>query len=341
MFPTTMDFKSLSDRYQQFIKINNSDFSYEKRIDSKSQVSCLYDIIVAIPTAKKCILWFTFVGQNYICVLFDHNPRNKQSSIVNIVNIESSDYEVYFGTVLYGSLYEHRVNGSILGTYFMFEDTPMFKGQSTKGLWYREKLVLFRELVQTITNTYVPLMLPVMWNRSSKPNKFDMAPVKEIFYKIHHCQYRSLGSSVSPVIVPCGKLIDKHMNGELFITKTSPLDQLQNRMMSKPYYQDMNQTHSMNIFSVTADLQNDVYHLVKDGVRYVAFIPDLKTSKMMNNLFRKLKENECIDKIEESDDEEEFQDTRMDRFVDLEKHLTMECIWNTKFNQWTPLRVIE
>jgi superfamily II DNA/RNA helicase len=38
----------------------------------------------------------------------------------------------------------------------------------------------------------------------------------------------------------------------------------------------------------------------------VAFIPDYSTSVMMNKLFRNIKENQNLDALEESDDEEEF-----------------------------------
>jgi hypothetical protein len=90
------------------------------------------------------------------------------------------------------------------------------------------------------------------------------------------------------------------------------------------------------IFFVKADLQNDVYHLYDENDTYVdvAYIPDYKTSVMMNRLFRKIKENDNLDALEESDDEEEFEDQREDKFVDLEKKIKMECTWHPKFKHW-------
>mgnify|MGYP003328747202 CR=1 FL=1 len=48
----------------------------------------------------------------------------------------------------------------------------------------------------------------------------------------------------------------------------------------------------------------------------IMFIPDYKTSVMMNNIFRKIKENKNLDYIEESDDEDDFQNIDIDKYVD-------------------------
>jgi hypothetical protein len=62
---------------------------------------------------------------------------------------------------------------------------------------------------------------------------------------------------------------------------------------------------------------------------------------MMNKLFRNIKENANLDAIEESDDEEDFQDLRLHKYVDLEKSVSIECFFNAKFKRWTPVRVAQ
>ena len=59
----------------------------------------------------------------------------------------------------------------------------------------------------------------------------------------------------------------------------------------------------------------------------------------MNGLFRNIRENRNLDYIEESDDEEDFEDTRLDKYVDSEKTLVMECVFHKKFKKWVPVRV--
>jgi hypothetical protein len=61
----------------------------------------------------------------------------------------------------------------------------------------------------------------------------------------------------------------------------------------------------------------------------------------MNGLFRNIKENRNLDYIEESDDDEDFQDMRVDKYVDLTKILYVECVFNKKFRRWTPMRLLD
>ena len=108
------------------------------------------------------------------------------------------------------------------------------------------------------------------------------------------------------------------------------------------------------LFYIKPDLQNDIYYLY-DTKSYtlaslatssiisknIAHIPDYKTSVLMNKLFRNIKENRNLDALEESDDEEEFENIQIDKFVDLNKVLKMRCNFNYKFQAWVPLQVVE
>ena len=60
----------------------------------------------------------------------------------------------------------------------------------------------------------------------------------------------------------------------------------------------------------------------------------------MNGLFRNIKENANLDYIEESDDEADFENIKEDRFVDLQKVVYIECVFNHKFKRWTPMRIM-
>jgi hypothetical protein len=98
---------------------------------------------------------------------------------------------------------------------------------------------------------------------------------------------------------------------------------------------------------VKPEIQSDIYglyvynHDSKKCDYYVetACIPDYKTSVMMNKLFRKIKENENLDALEESDDEEEFENQDIDKYVHLDKEYNMICEYNYKHKKWTPLRL--
>ena len=59
----------------------------------------------------------------------------------------------------------------------------------------------------------------------------------------------------------------------------------------------------------------------------------------MNKLFRNIKENKNLDLLEESDDDEEFENINKDKFVDLEKSCIIECEYNIKFKKWMPRKL--
>jgi hypothetical protein len=58
---------------------------------------------------------------------------------------------------------------------------------------------------------------------------------------------------------------------------------------------------------------------------------------MLNKIFRNIRENNNLDYIEESDDEEDFQNTDIDKYVNLEKTVLIECKFHRKFKKWYPI----
>ena len=93
-------------------------------------------------------------------------------------------------------------------------------------------------------------------------------------------------------------------------------------------------------------IQNDIYQLfgyangeiVSAGY---AGIPTYEKSIMLNKLFRNIKENENLDRLEESDSDEEFEDINDDKFVDLNKQYTMECTFDYNCKKWVPNKVLK
>jgi hypothetical protein len=126
---------------------------------------------------------------------------------------------------------------------------------------------------------------------------------------------------------------------------------------NKPQYR------KKTVFEVMADYQYDVYNLYAFNNRStpflphppsispsvpqkhifvdIAYVPDYGTSKTLNKIFRNIKENDNLDYIEESDDEDEFENTKPDRFVDLSKRVNMECYFHQRFKRWVPVRVVD
>ena len=58
----------------------------------------------------------------------------------------------------------------------------------------------------------------------------------------------------------------------------------------------------------------------------------------MNRLFRRIRENECLDYIEESEDEDDFENINEDKFVDINKKINIECVYSYKYKLWIPIK---
>jgi hypothetical protein len=155
----------------------------------------------------------------------------------------------------------------------------------------------------------------------------------------HHIQYRCLKKTAPYLnVFPTKK-------GFAAITPTviQPIFMLpwRHANFSKPQYKQL------TVFKVMADIQFDIYRLFiyganKTTIYYnVACIPNYKTSVMMNRIFRKIKENENLDAIEESEDEEDFENVDPEKYVDLKQSVFMECRFHLKFKKWVPVRIVD
>jgi hypothetical protein len=229
------------------------------------------------------------------------------------------------------------------------------------------------------TITSILFSLPVMWKYDRRIiEKHDVLPmdIHSIAYTVKHIQYMCstrvvplLNVSIhkrpiwDPTLISTGNGChdndndnedddddadtEKHpSSGGLWKTLSkkyvAPLVPIQNLALNRPIYRET--TH----FWVKPDLAHDVYYLyakrshphIGEHIMYgYAFVPDMKTSLYMNAIFRHIKENRNLDYIEESDDEDEFENVQEDRFVQLNKMVLMECNFDWKFKKWVPIRI--
>ena len=133
---------------------------------------------------------------------------------------------------------------------------------------------------------------------------------------------------------------------ENYATYTSKYDEKPAAYI-EPIKQKATSNEIYKTFFIKPDLQNDIYYLYQNSTTNfdvismeIAHIPDYKTSVLMNKLFRNIKENSNLDSLEESDEEDEFENIQIDKFVDLNKIIKMRCIFNYKFKKWVPVSVI-
>lgn len=334
---------SNSECIQLMERFPNIELSYE--IVPHKKVQMKYNICLAIPVGRKCYAWFTFYKNRDVCFIMDIN-RDKKVSNISIVNINFNPKNA-LGTVLYGSVLE---NTNTHYSVFIIEDILVYNGIPMRDLFFSDKLGFIERFVlndvQNNSNDAYIFACATIWGMESNV-PYDCVYtiphhiVNDILYPIHHIQYRCLNE-----IAPYLNVFNKRINNSIIPSQT--MISHMNPLSSRPIKPDYNkpQYRMPTVFLVTADIKYDVYHLFACGknttpVYYgVAGIQNYRTSIFMNRIFRNIVENHRLDAIEESDDDEDFQNTAADKYVDLKKVCMMECVFNSKFKKWIPVRLI-
>jgi hypothetical protein len=316
------------------------ELSYETIPHTK--VSPDYNICVGITAGTKGYAYMTFQGPDDYCFLMETNKERKIAKITK-TPIHQSMSVYSNGTLFYGT---------ILPSCFIIEDILSYQGVPTKSLLFSEKLGFLEKFMNTWSGQQRFHIAPLWY--VTKIESYDClydvpetirsssSPSNQPF---HHIQYRCLNKTAPYLkVFPAKKTIGAEKKST---TNNGAMDNYElyipwrNANLSKPQYRQS------TIFLVKADLAFDIYRLYayganKSRVYYnVAYIKNYKTSVFMNSLFRRIKENQNLDAIEESDDEEDFQDISFDKYVDLSKELLMEFRFHYKFKKWMPIRVVD
>jgi hypothetical protein len=317
-----------------------------------------HNVILAIPEGIKCFAWFTSYRDENVCFIMEIND-NRQIEHIHIRitgfhdNLTMGDY----GTILYGTLYKWKGCSC-----FCIEDLYFYKGvnYSNHTFLYRLKLlktILHNEISQNIiTKNSIIFGLPIMNTDllvllreiDNLPYKISMLKyrwfeTKKIicayYYKPRQTQYQTQTQLSKPYNT------DPLVNSQHVTLSNNNNNNNNNKLAIKNTNTHISSKQlSYAIFKITADIQSDIYNLfsIKDGkddFYDYAFIPDYDTSVLMNKLFRNIKENQNLDALEESDDDDEFENDSMDKYVYLDRSFIMNCKFNYKFKKWMPISI--
>lgn len=332
---------SFQEKQEILKKFPNIKLSYENIIHNKVLHNKIndYELYLAIPCGKKCFAWFTVYNEENVCFIMELMD-NKNIYEIKIFNcVFSSDLTYGDGTIVYGTHFNYKQNH-----FFSIENIFYWKGNNiTNHNWY-EKLnyssKLFTGYIKQISynKKYMVFGLPLLSYNLKDLKKY----IDEIDYKVYSIQLRNLNKKNTH-----DSILFKNININAILEsgmQVLPTQQIQeNKQKPIQARQFSNYTPKQVVFKIKPDIQNDIYHLyclddsLIETYYKVAYIPDYKTSVMMNKLFRNIKENENLDLLEESDDEEEFQNDREDRFVHMNVSYNILCGFNYKFKKWYPI----
>ena len=341
-----MNRRVLLSKFPSFVKPSYETFVHNKVDDN-------YDIAVAIPNGKRAFIWFTFIENENICCIIEVGRNQTLQDNIHNVPIKQYSSKLALGTLLSGYL----VDGDELcpnHKYFVADDIFMYEGiylGNPFPIPFCRKFEAFQSFFKQITkiNGNYSILCTVMWNRRNSdllPNDWNY----KIGYHVKHIQYRS-----SNEVLPFANFIVSKNPWELsgpniqedtidYVPRSTVWSNVAKYKIQMPswnvnYYAPVHRQKCL--FWVKADICYDMYHLYvqKDTLYQYAFIPTYKTSLMMNKIFRNIHENNNLDFIEESDDEDDFEDIRDDKHVDLKKKVLMECHFNRKFKKWVPIGI--
>jgi hypothetical protein len=290
----------------------NIELSYETFIHKKVYD---FDYIVAIPEGHKYFAWFTLFRNQNVCMILEIT-ENKQINNIEIVHCSFKDNLCYgVGTILYGTLfYKNHVRFFSIEDIFYSGGTQLYNVSILKKIYFL-KVLFDNELKQiSYLENSIVFGLPLMKQKLEDLLK----ETEKLKYKIQNINYVKHRSQITDI-------------------KSVPFNKINQILVSE----NSMKREKVIVFKVKPDLQNDIYHLYTDDDHYIgiAYISNYNCSVMMNKLFRNIKENQNLDALEESDDEEEFQDDRLDKFVNLDCVHNIACFFNHKFKKWEPVRV--
>ena len=326
------------------------------------------DIMIVIPEGKQYFAWFTTYKEQNVCFLLEIDKNNMNNIIKTTICKTGFDDKLSYGTILYGTLFYSFDKLTRKNTQcFSIEDIYQYKGKDCSRSNYMSKLQIFKTIFElselsqfVIFDSYTVFGLPLMYN-CDKMNEINVETIKHtVCYKISSFKYRYINNrKIFKQPNPHLKHIESSKMAELPMKMAEPPTKMAEpsmKMAEQPKLSQINSRNMVNsnnhinrtqgkvykIFTVKPDIQNDIYSLCSPLGNFIEYacIPDYKTSIMMNKLFRNIKENTCLDYLEESDDEDEFENSNIDKFVYLDKTYKMNCEYNYKFKKWIPVSVV-
>jgi len=284
-------------------KLPNIELSMEKIIYKK-----VYDVIdyyILIPEGKRALLWFTHYNKDFLPIVLFLDNNNKILDL-KIIQCCFNDRLALNNSIFLGTFFNID---NYKNNFFSIEDIIYFDNIHNSKCSYNLKL----KKLEYIFNTQI----------------------KQINF--------NQNSTIIGLPKICQNLKNIDMDKFNLIYKLKSIKYI-NKNWSMPYgisYYYTNKEIFAN-FKVKPDIQNDIYYIyLKNESNYydILLINSYKTSVFMNNLFRKIKENKNLDLLEESDSEEEFENTDISKYVNLEKEYTIKCKYSNRFKKWIPLEI--
>ena len=327
-----IDKKTISTILYRFPKTNIKNLSIFSQGKNTNTNKVLFNesasYFVLKPKGKRGYLWFTYIEKRILCILCFINK-----DITDYTN-EFFEYDVNFdntlcynNVLLYGYYFTNNNNNNnnnnknnhsnkkLTTHYFVMENVfnyniynHIIEANNYNNI-FENKIKLFNKIFDTCVhnmNNVIKLVCPIIVTSSG-----------DVFKKINTLNYNLHSIAVYNKYKYLGNYLLENRKKQITAT-----------------------------FKISPCINEDLYSLyvlddqnLRESFYDLALINNYKTSVFMNGLFRNIKENRNLDFLEESDDEEEFENIKPDKFVNLDKSCIIECEFNYKFRKWVPRKL--
>lgn len=301
-------FKNNDEKLALIERLPDFELSYDNILHKKVSST---DCYIIIPKGKKVLLWFTYWRAKNVCFTLFLNENGNISGIENY--IVCFDQELSYGTLVHGTIFE--VNGL---KHFSCENIYYYKGHNIENYDFYSKLNILSEIFTyyikqvAYNKNFLLLGLPII----NKDYYNALNIINKLPYKVYGIKQQNFHNN----------------NGSGIL-----LNKQNNQVLQEAY------------FNVKATTKEDIYELYcasnptfKQIKPYaIALIQSYKNSVLMNSLFRNIRENENLDLLEESEDEEDFENINENKYVDLDRMLVMKCVYVKKFRKWQPIELVK
>lgn len=278
---------------------------YEKNTHKK----VASDYYVAIPFGKKYFAWFTHYNNENVCIIIEIKVEKDGLFKIISSNIRPVAFKstLSLGTIVYGTIIPKT-------NFFCVENIFFYKGERVNSKNNKHRLFIINNIFKHELKQVSVYSRELIFGNAIMTNSFKwlIKEVASLPYQVYCIQCKNLTNNNA------------------------------HKLLYKKYEQN-EQSKEICVFDVQATIGVDNYQLFDkntDNVIDVAYIPNFQTSKLMNSIFRTIKENNNLDALEESDDEDEFENTELDKFVDLNKRVSMECKMHPTFKKWVPIKLL-
>ena len=289
--------KELNERFPTDVEL-----CYGKHLSRKVPA----DLFQVMPAGRRCFVWFTydkFNGGNTCYIVYNHKGEQTFEQV-----IAAFDDELAYGTVFSGVLISPRNNSD--QRIFCIDFVSYYKGVYVRHNNFQKKLFTLSKVFNK----------PELSNVSAnKVMKFALP----IFCRTFHEAQGYMGKL--PYKTQGVRLInykDKEPLGDVTLV-ASELEEQTFVFMVRPNQEP----DSYSLFGIDKETGHR---------KYVgkAIVCSYEESKKLNLLFRIIRENDNIDLIEESEDEDTFEDISEQKFIKKNVNIKMYCRSNPKFRKW-------